>query len=234
MAKPDPRSSRSVLQHLPRVSGSLGGRIACVGLLLASACASLTELVPLVPSRDGVAVVADSGLELSAKAQPGSHAIPLTLVPIQISIKNLAPTGVYVSLDDIELELEGEGTAEAVPPTRIKARRPVGLGIDPSSPFASQAPTSGTAVAAPGGGAIPETTVGYAAGKSAVIDPVKREILDTAFWGGYIDTGETEEGLVYFARPPDDVARLRLRVRVRPRGSSAPVRTLEIPYSVQS
>jgi hypothetical protein len=139
-----------------------------------------------------------------------------------------------VSLDDIELELEGEGTAEAVPPTRIRARRPVGLGIDPASPFASQAPTSGTATAAPGGGAIPETNVGYAAGKSAVVDPVKREILDTAFWGGYIEPGETEEGLVYFARPPGDVARLRLRVRVRPRGSSAPVRTLEIPYSVQS
>jgi hypothetical protein len=214
--------------------GSVGACGVCLGLISASACVSATDLVPLVPSQDGVVVVADSGLELSAKAQTGSHAVPRTLLPIKISIRNLAPAGVYVSLDDIELELEGEGTAEAVPPTRIKARRPIGLGIDPASPFASQAPTSGTAAAAPGGGAIPETTVGYAAGKSAVVDPVKREILDTAFWGGYIDTGETEEGVVYFAKPPEDVSRLRLRVRVRPRGSSAPVRTLIIPYSVQS
>jgi hypothetical protein len=197
-------------------------------------CASTPELVPLVPNQDGTAVVETSDVQLSAKVQPGSHTVPTTLLPIRIAIVNHAPSGVYVSLDDIELELEGAArTSEAVPPQRIRARRPVGLGIDPASPFASQAPTSATGAASPGGSALSETAVGYAAGKSGVVDPAKREILDTAFWGGYIKSGATEQGLVYFAKPPDDVGRLRLRVTVRPSGAGAPLQTLEIPY-VQS
>jgi hypothetical protein len=221
---------------------SVRGLVACISqgcLPLCSSviwsCAPTPELVPLVPHQDGMAVVQTSGLELSAKVEPGSHAVPNTLVPIKIVIVNRAPGGVYVSLDDIELELEGAGqTSEAVPPQRIRARRPVGLGIDPTSPFASQAPTSATGVASPGGSSLSETSVGYAAGKSAAIDPVKREILNTAFWGGYIKSGATQQGLVYFTKPPNDAGRLRLRVKVRPSGGDAPIQTLEIPYFIQS
>ena len=66
-------------------------------------------------------------------------------------------------------------------------------------------------------------------------DPAaKREIVEEAFDGGYIDSGETEHGLVYFEKPPDDVNRLRLRVRVHKKDGGSPVEVLEIPYSVKS
>jgi hypothetical protein len=66
-------------------------------------------------------------------------------------------------------------------------------------------------------------------------DPAaKREIVEEAFDGGYIDSGQTEHGLVYFENPPNDVNRLRLRVRVHKKDGGTPVEVLEIPYSVKS
>jgi hypothetical protein len=123
-------------------------------------------------------------------------------------------------------------TSEAVPPQRIKPRRPVGLGIDPASPFASQAPTSGAAIAPQGSSSVIEPSTAYTtgAGKGGPGDPAKREIMEQAFDGGFIDSGEKEQGLVYFERPPRDVSRLRLRVRVHTAGGGAPVEVLEIPY----
>ena len=66
-------------------------------------------------------------------------------------------------------------------------------------------------------------------------DPAaKREIVEEAFDGGYIDSGETEHGFVYFEKPPKDVDRLRLRVTVHKKDGATPVEVLEIPYSVKS
>lgn len=211
------------------------------GLLgVLGACAA-PELVPLVPSEDGVATVQESGVALSAEVQAGSHVVPSSLTPIKISVTNNAAEPVYVALEDIELELVAEGvTSEAVPPQRIKPRRPPGLGIDPASPYASQSPTSGSGVAPQGGGSVMEPSTAYATGTGSA-DPVapgepagRREIVEQAFDGGYIDSGETEHGFVYFEKPSREVGRLRLRVTVHKKDGATPVEVLEIPYSVKS
>lgn len=84
----------------------------------------------------------------------------------------------------------------------------------------------------------PSTAYTTGAGKGGTESPAdptaKREIVEEAFDGGYIDSGETEHGLVYFENPPDDVERLRLRVRVHKKDGATPVEVLEIPYSVRS
>jgi hypothetical protein len=200
-----------------------------------------------VPSQDGVAVVRESGVELRAEVQPGTHSVPNTFTPIKITLKNLAPSSVRVALEDIELELVQEGkTSEAVPPQRIKPRPPVGLGLDPASPFAAQAATSSAAVGTPGsapvappaGGAVADPNLTYSAdgsqGTDVSHDPVRRTIVATAFTGGEIASGETQEGLVYFATPPKDVQLLRLRITVHSADGRAPVEVIEIPYAVQS
>jgi hypothetical protein len=206
--------------------------------LLGLAC-STTELVPLVPSEDGVAVVQEAQLELKAEVQPGENSVPNTLTPIKISLKNLAPESVHVALDDIELELVENGkTSEAVPPQRIKPRPPIGLGVDPASPFASQTATSSASVNPPAAAIAPDPNTTYQAdaahGKDVTTDPVRREIIATAFTGGEIASGATEEGLVYFATPPKHIERLRLIVRVRARQGQNPPATIEIPYAVKS
>jgi hypothetical protein len=206
--------------------------------LLAAGC-STTELVPLVPSENGVAVVQKAELELKAEVQPGENSVPNTLTPIKISLTNLTPQAVHVSLDDIELELVESGkSSEPVPPQRIKPRPPVGLGVDPASPFASQTATASAAGDAPAVWIAPDPNTSFQAdaarGRDVTTDPVRREIMQTAFTGGEIASGETEEGLLYFATPPKHVERLRLVVRVRAAEGQLPPKTIEIPYAVKS
>jgi hypothetical protein len=215
---------------------------ALMGLpVIGAGCAS-TEIVPQVPTQDGVAVVQQSRLELRAEVQPGSHSVPNTLTPIMISVKNLADSSVNVSLDDIELELLEDGkTSEAVPPERIRPRPPAGLGLDPASPFAAQSPVTGGAGAAPSAGVpppVPDANVTYSSdagrGRDVAEEPLKRKIIDTAFTGGDIPSGQAREGLVYFQTPPKEVERLRLIVRVHAPDGQAPVEVLEIPFARES
>jgi hypothetical protein len=208
--------------------------LGCAALLLGG-CTTATTLVPAGSSQDGVAVVSKSGLELSAEVQAGSHTVPRSVTPIKISIKNLTPAGVYVALEDIQLEGEGF-SSEAAPPESVTPRPAVGLGVDPASPFATAQGATTGAVVPPPGAAVPSPTPlapAAAADKGTVLNPVKREIVTQAFEGGLIGSGETQEGLVYFTTPPSDVDHLRLRVRVRSSLGNS-FQTLEIPYSVES
>jgi hypothetical protein len=209
--------------------------------VMASGCAA-SEIVPQGPTQDGVAVARESRLELRAEVQPGTHSVPNTLTPIMISVRNLAESSVNVSLDDIELELLEKGRAsEPVPPQRIRPRPPTGLGLDPSSPFAAQSPVAAGGGAPPAAGApppVPDPNVTYAADGGRARDlseqPLQRKIIDTAFTGGDIPSGQAREGLVYFATPPREVERLRLIVRVHGPDGQAPVEVLEIPFVRES
>jgi hypothetical protein len=204
---------------------------------LALGCSS-TQLVPLVPNERGVAVVQEALLELKAEVQPGENSVPNTLTPIEIALTNRARSSVHVSLDDIQLQLIENGqSSEPVPPQRVKPRPPVGLGVDPASPFASQTATSSAAVNPPAAAIVPDPNISFqsdaAQGKDVTTDAVRREIIATAFTGGDIASGETAEGLVYFPTPPKRVERLRLIVRVHAPDGQLPVQTIEIPYAVK-
>lgn len=78
-------------------SAKMGAFVAAiVAPLLGVGCAT-TELVPLVPSEDGVAVVQEAQLELKAGVQPGENSVPNTLTPITITLTNRAPQSVHVA-----------------------------------------------------------------------------------------------------------------------------------------
>lgn len=211
----------------PRLDGAL---FAAAGAAAVASCVSSAALVPLVPHEDGVAVVEQSGVVLSAEIKQ-LYEVPPEVTPIRISIQNKADTGIYVELDDIELE----GTArtfEALPAQEIRPRRPLGLSMDPASPYASAQGAAALQYGLPGNrpNFNMDPTLAYGSGdgwRSAT----SRELVMSAFDGGYIDMGESQRGLVFFKATPEPNGRLTLRVRVRAGSGSAPVRTLEIPYT---
>lgn len=200
----------------------------------AVACVPSASLVPLAPhDDDGVATVEQSGIVLTAEVKPGLHHVPPSITPIHISIENGAKGGIHVEPDQIELV--GDAAAlVTLPAAEIRPRRPVGLSIDPSSPYASAQGASalqysasprdlGTFNLDP---ALPFTSSG------GWRSPASREILASAFEGGFIDVGERMSGLIYFRTPPEGAGLLTLRVRVHGGSASAPVEALEIPYAV--
>ena len=197
--------------------------------LFAGACTSAT-LVP-VNAQDGIASVRHGELELRAEVQSGSHNLPDTITPIQIWVHNSSTRGVYVALHDISLVADGSAT-EPLEPSELQPR-PLGLGLDPASPFVAS--SQGAVGAAP----VPESGVGapvspYANGRdSEPLDPQRRAIQSSAFEGGFVAPGATERGMIYFPAPTRSGEKLTLRVRIRS-GDGVPLQVLEIPYTLES
>jgi hypothetical protein len=194
-----------------------------------------TELAPTAPNADGTAVARTSSVEVRAQVRPAHPDVPDSLEPIEISVKNLTPGSISVALADIEL-VAAEGSAPAVLPETIRLRRPLGLGIDPASPFAATAAASSAAatdgVARERSGPMFEPSETYAVGADA--DPRRREIVDAAFTGGSIDRGQTERGVVYFDTRSIEGDRVNLRVVVRAGSDRGVSQVLEIPFSIES
>jgi hypothetical protein len=203
--------------------------LALAACLWGAACTSAT-LVP-VSAEDGIASVQKGQLELRAEVQTGSHNVPDTITPIQIWVHNSSTTGVYLALHDISLVADGRAT-EPLEPSELQPR-PLGLGLDPASPFVAS--SQGAVGAAP----VPETGVGAPvsphpnASDSAPLDPQRRAIQSSAFEGGFIAPGATERGMIYFPAPTHSGEKLTLRVRIRS-GDGVPLQVLEIPYTLES
>lgn len=221
---------RTHLSTIPRLDGALIA-LAIAGGAAAEGCVSSAALVPLVPHADGVAVVEKAGIVLSAEAKPGLLQVPPDVMPIRISIENKADNGIYVDLADIQLE-GAANTFVLLAAEDIRPRRPVGLSMDPASPYASAQGAAALQYGLPGGTANfnVDPTLGYTSG-DGWRSITSRELVMSAFEGGYIDVGESQRGLVFFKTTPDASGRLTLRVRVRAGSGSAPVETLEIPYT---
>jgi hypothetical protein len=202
---------------------------ALAACLFASACTSAT-LVP-VSAEDGIASVQQGQLELRAEVQSGSHDVPDTITPIQIWVHNSSATGVYVALHDISLVANGSA-AEPLEPSELRPR-PLGLGLDPASPFVAS--SQGAVGAAP----VPESGMGAPpspypnARDSEPLDPQRRALQSGAFEGGFIAPGATERGMIYFRAPTRSGEKLTLRVRIRS-GDGVPLQVLEIPYTLES
>lgn len=204
---------------------------AVAGAAAVMSCVSSAALVPLVPHEDGVAVVQQSGIVLSAEAKQGLAQVPPDVIPIRISIENNAEAGIYVDLDDIQLE-GMRSTFVLVPAEELRPRRPVGLSMDPASPYASAQGAAAVHYGGPGGvGAFSvDPALPYSSG-DGFRSSASRELVMSAFDGGYIDVGDRQQGLVFFKATTEATGRLTLRVRVHAGSGSAPVQTLEVPYS---
>jgi len=225
----------------------------CFGL---AGCAT-NELVPLAANERGVSVVERAGLEIRAEIG-GSRArthLPRSVTPVKLSVRNLSPEGVFLSLDDIRLVGEQGVTLTAIDPLDITPRPPVqSLGVDPASPFAvSGAPSSSLpslpsrsqgdqgVIGSPSGPVVDNPGFGPTQGRpnppserwKADRDLARDEIRSQAFEGGFIDSGEAQQGYVYFRDPPEDVERLNLEVRLHSGEASGPGVVVEIPYSVR-
>lgn len=220
---------RTNLSPVPQVHGSL---VAVAAAAAVASCVSQASLVPLVPYADGVAEVEEAGVVLRAKAKPGLPQLPPDVIPIRISIENKTDTGIYVDLDDIQLEGITR-TFVLLPAEGLRPRPPVGLAMDPASPYAS---AQGAAALAYG---LPSSGVGAFSMDPALPfssgdgwrSPVRRDLVMSAFNGGFIDVGESQHGLVFFKATSEATGPLTLRVRVHSGSGSAPVQTLEIPYT---
>jgi hypothetical protein len=205
-----------------------------VSLAIAMGCAT-TELAPTAPNTDGAAVARTSSVEVRAQVRPPHPDVPSSLTQIEISVKNLTPGVISVALDDIEL-VAPESRTPAILAESIQLRRPIGLGIDPASPFAASSTAS--SASATGGvdrassGPVFEPSETYALGADA--DPRRRELVDAAFRGGSLDRGETERGVIYFDTESIAGDRVNLRVLVRAGSDRGVTQVLEIPFTVQS
>lgn len=218
----------------PSPVSSLDGWVIAVavaaGVAVAS-CVSSAALVPLVPNDDGVVVVEQSGIVLSAEVKPGLQQVPHDVMPIRISIENKADSGIYVDLADIELS-SAERTFEVLSAEEIQPRRPIGLSMDPASPYASAQGAAAVQYGTPGGVGAFNMDPGLASSSGdGWRSSTSRELVMSAFNGGFIDIGESRHGLVFFKTTPDVSGRLTLRVRVHEGSGSAPLQTLEIPYT---
>lgn len=209
---------------LRRIAGIAGAA------LLSSGAAAGCVRAPLIPltaaTDDGVVTLHRGGVELTAEVKPGVQHLPSGFTPIRISVTNYSDNGIYVAPEDIELAAGSEVIAlQTIPAEELPPPRPLGLGMDPASPYASAQGPSGAASGY--FGQSPSNT--YVSGGWR--DPMAWSwITNTAFTGGFIDIGERRSGYVYFPTPPEALERLDLRVPVRSGSGSGPMELFEVPY----
>lgn len=208
------------------------------GLLTLFSCAT-PELVPLQATANGQVRVAASGVEVVADATPETRPwqLPHALTPVRLTIHNASRAPIFIRLEDIRLTGSSERLLAIAPDTIEPRRRNDSLGMSPSSPLLGQQQTSigGSSRA----GRV--ETVTFEPGFHTVFqhhvadhDPERAALIDGAFAGGQIRSGETLEGLVYFRRPSLRAGELKLQVGVRVRPGDGPSSVLEITYAVRS
>lgn len=223
---------------LPRELGRRDVPLAGVGpaalgaglLPLLAGCAG-TQLIPVGTSADReISVVERSGIELTARVRPGLQHLPARITPIRINLTNQSGEGIYFDPQDVEFVLgAGQAPLETLLPEELPPPRPLGLGIDPTSPYASARSAPAAAGAALGYFGLTPLN-GFAVG--VWHDPMTWAwLMNTAFERSFIDAGESRSGYIYLKTPPQGLERIVLRVRVRSGAGSGAFETLEIPYA---
>jgi hypothetical protein len=110
------------------------------------------------------------------------------------------------------------------------------MGVDPASPFSPQAPVnsmSGVPVLKHGFGYDPVYPSADFQGWRSYREYAKHEIKKDAFGGGFIDSGEAQQGYVYFQAPPEGVDQVNLEVRLHSGEGSGPGVVVDIPYATK-
>ena len=194
------------------------------------------HLVPVQADASGESVTRGPAVEVRADSVDRDllWAVPSGFTPVRIAVRNVGSDPVHVGLADIQL---AGGTHElgAIAPASIPVRRRVAsLGMDPGSPFLAHQSIGGAGsrygrteslAIEPRLGPGFEPTFGQR-------DTARAEILESAFSGGSIESGQTREGFVYFRHVPRHVGQLTLKIAVRPNPGSVPASVVEIRYAV--
>jgi hypothetical protein len=232
-------AKRTMVGQSRRLSvGLVGAGVALIGFL--AGCAS-EQLVPLGPTDNGEAKQTEGGVQVRARVARHEDYMPKSLTPMKITVHNGSPDGVYVDLEDIVLVADGRALTP-IPPSSIEPRQHIAsVGLDPASPFTPTAPINTPAVpntergSAQGPGSLYEPSVEQpGAGLQMFRQRAKAEIAREAFSGGFIDSGQSRQGLVYFARPPKGSDHVDLQIKARSGEGSGPAVVVEIPYTVES
>lgn len=156
-----------------------------------------------------------------------TEALPRNLTPIRITIKNTSDRGIHVSLEEILLS-ESKGRLRIVPIDDIHLWRP-----EPTVGLLPGAPPS---VA----GLVPFQTkknlrIGSPEYFTAVRGkhPEKKVVEQSSFKGGYIESGQTVSGYVYFEPVSGEDGKVKLEVKVRSGAQSGVLTETEIPFAVE-
>jgi hypothetical protein len=231
-------ASRTMVGQSRKLNAGLFGAGVALAALLAG-CAS-EQLVPLGASDNGEAKQTEGGVVVRAKVRPPHYYLPNSVTPMRITVHNGSPDGVYVDLEDIMLVADGRAMTP-LPPLSIEPRDPMpSVGLDPASPFTPSAPINTTA--------IPSAERGTAQGPGSLYEPsvvrpgasqemfrqrARAELARDAFTGGFIDSGQSRQGLVFFSKPPKGTEHVDLQVKARSGEGSGPAVVVEIPYTVE-
>jgi hypothetical protein len=156
-----------------------------------------------------------------------TEALPPNLTPIKITIKNTTNQGIHVSLDEILLS-EANRSLRIVPIEDIHLwRSEPTIGLPPGSPLSVS------------GLVLLRTKKDLKLGSPEYFTatrgkhPEKKVVEQSAFKGGYIESGQTISGYVYFEPVTGEDGRVRLEVRVRSGAQSGTLTETEIPFAVE-
>jgi hypothetical protein len=197
-----------------------------------AACSS-PQLVPVTASGSGTALVQSEGVAVEVEGNAGGSPVflPQSIEPVRVVIHNRSDRGIHVSLDAIELAKD-DVALSPVEPRDIEPRPYVtSTGLDPASPFVQSGPGP-VGVDIRLATEFPAVYHQLGVGQGGV-DVRRREIIDKALAGGFIEAGQTREGFVYFENVPTDVDQLNLIIPVHTGQGSGRVTTLTVPLEVR-
>lgn len=198
------------------------------GLLVG--CSS-PQLVPVSPMSGGTARAESEGIAVEAEpaARDEPSYLPADIEPLKVTIRNDSGRGIHIDLEAIELVGPSQ-TLATVSPLAIEPLPPItGLGLDPASPLTQAGPV-GVDLRLQGSYFGPQRPFEYGPQRLAAR---QAEIAAKAFDGGYIDSGDTQVGFLYFKAPYSAGERLTLVIPVRTGQGSGALTTLTLAFVVE-
>lgn len=198
------------------------------GAVVSSACSS-TELIAQSPDDSSTVRAEAAGVAAEADAESGDRpqSLPSNVEAVKLVIHNKSDRGIHVSADDIELSGSGHQVTQ-ITPQSINPRPPVqAIGSNPAWP---QAP-NGTPIDMRMAAQYQDPALQNIY-HDRDLSARKAEISGKAFTGGYIESGKSLQGFVYFPAPSSKAKNLDLVVPVHTGEGSGAVVTLELPFAV--
>jgi hypothetical protein len=199
-------------------------------LVLAAVTACAPPRLVADPTAPAVHTARLAGGDIVVRAEVGgkkpTESLPRNLTPIKITITNTTGRGIHVDLEEILLSGK-DGAIQSVRIEDIHLWRPeptVGLlpGAPPVLPLVSTRAMRNLRLGSP-------EYFTLVRGKH----PEKKLVEQSALQSGYIESGQTISGYVYFEQVFDADQRVKLQVRVRSGAQSGTLTDTAIPFAVE-